>query len=245
MTGDATVCRDTSEALTGALESLIGVNRAVNAISLFTRGVADTAGDGNCGVAVTVSVGPSGVCEDGATGSAIGIADICMGSTIAVSTGRSATLRNCLRASVAAGMATVGIADELIDPNDGLVNIDWIAESTICSDGAIANCVRPSATTGSPTACAEGGEGTVDAEDNSPHIDSIIDSAIGAGDAVVLCVCASALTGNPTVGAELRVGAVDSDNKLLNIDRIIAAATCAGDPVVAGVLAGVAKWDVA
>jgi hypothetical protein len=241
MTGDATVCRDTSEALTGALESLIGVNRAVNAISLFTRGVADSTGDGNCGVAVTVSVGPSGVCEDGATGSAIGIADICMGSTIAVSTGRSATLRNCLRASVAAGMATAGIADELVDPNDRLLNIDWMVESTICSDGAMANCVRESATTGSPTAGAEDGEGTVDPEDSSPDIDS----AIGAGDAVVLCVCASALTGNPTVGAELRVGAVDSDNKLLNIDRIIAAATCAGDPVVAGVLAGVAKWDVA
>ena len=193
--GDAAICRDASGAPPGTFVSFIGVNIAVNAISLLARGAVNGAGVGNCGVPETVACGPAGAGEDWATWGAAGGADVGIGATIAVSIGISATFRTCFRAS-AAGRAAVGTAEEAVDPDKRLLNIDRIVESAICSDDAGAKGVRASAATGSPTAGAELSEGAVDPDDRLPSIDRIIESATCAGDAVVTGVFAAVANGD-------------------------------------------------
>jgi hypothetical protein len=215
--GVATICRDTSEAL-GAAVSFIGVNTAVNAISLLASGAAEGEGAGNCGVLVDCVIFVLEPPVAGADGVVSGVADaagIGTGATIAVRIGRSAKLRNGFFESAAA----VGAGEGEAPPP----NMDWIIESAICAGDAVV-CA----------AAGAGDEELVDPDDRLPNIDWIIGLAISAGDAV---------TGS--FGARPVERLVDLEEALPNIERIIESASCAGDAVTTGAFAAVTNGEVA
>jgi hypothetical protein len=219
VSGVAAICRVVSEALGAA--SFIGVNTAVNAISLLASGAAAGAGAGNSGVLVDCAIFSLEPVA-GADGVAAGAADavgIGTGATIAVRIGRSAKLRNGFFESVATGRAAVG-ADEGEAPPP---NMDWIIASAICAGDAVV-CA----------AVGAGDEELVDPDDSLANIDWIIGLAISAGDAV---------TGSFDARPVERL--VDIDDALPNIERIIESASSAGDAVTTGAFAPIAIGDVA
>jgi len=214
VSGVATICRVASEVLGAA--SFIGVNTAVNAISLLASGAAAGVGAGNCGVLVDCAIFALEPVA-GADGVVAGIADtgaIVTGAAIAVRIGRSAKLRKGFFESAATGRAAVGAGEGEAPPP----NMDWIIASAICAGDAV----------------GAGDEELVDPDDRLANIDWIIGLAISAGDAV---------TGS--FGARPVERPVDIDDALPNIERIIESASCAGDAVTTGAFAAVTNGDVA
>jgi len=217
VSGAVLIGRDSSALPAGALASFTGVNTAVNAISPLAGSAIDGAGAGNSGVPIA-ALGPPGAGENGVTAGATDVAGAATNTTIAVTGGISATLRNCFRESVSKRRAAAGAGE---DPDVELPNIERIIDSAICADDAgVAGCVAGSARAG---IVIEAGEGLVDSDDVLLNIDVIIESATCVPDSTAAGIVVEA-------GGEL----IDSDDVPPNIDLIIESATCAGDAVVTG-----------
>ena len=99
---DATVCGAASTVFTGVLKFFIGVNSAVNAISLLASGITGGAGTGNCGALITVELGAPAAGEDCGAADVVDITGVGGSATIAVNAGKSATVRGCFRESATA-----------------------------------------------------------------------------------------------------------------------------------------------